>query len=63
METNDLNTIFVERIRLQTNIELGKLKQTLKVNIKSKTLKVKRDVLLLEPANQRFVLNPASISI
>ena len=27
------------------------------------TLKVKRDVLLLEPANQRFVLNPVSISI
>ena len=26
-------------------------------------LKVKRDVLLLEPANQRFVLNPVSISI
>ena len=27
------------------------------------TLKVKRDVLSLEPANQRFVLNPVSISI
>ena len=26
-------------------------------------LKVKRDVLLLEPANQRFVLNPVSISL
>ena len=26
-------------------------------------LKVKRDVLSLEPANQRFVLNPVSISI
>ena len=26
-------------------------------------LKVKRDVLLLEPTNQRFVLNPVSISI
>ena len=26
-------------------------------------LKVKRDVLLLEPANKRFVLNPVSISI
>ena len=27
------------------------------------TLKVKRDVLLVEPANQRFVLNPVSISL